>query len=155
MIVLFQDPRPSYLNSLGRQEGGKKLFLSLLGLNCLQLKIIHISKCHILGFCIPLPLRIKPFPLCLGWSVSPAQARYWVPGFALKVGHSAENKDGTRCLGLESKEVPRNRKQRTPRTHLTYFGSLEKIHPDQNHPSSLLWFFIWRKTKPMWFSNNQ
>lgn len=54
---------PSPLSKLVEavKEGGKKLFLSLSGLHCLQLKVMHITKWHILGgaHSEPLPMSCR------------------------------------------------------------------------------------------------
>lgn len=44
--------------ALGRLGEGRELFLHLLFLNCLQLKIICLPKCHILGWHILIPFKI-------------------------------------------------------------------------------------------------
>lgn len=42
-------PGTGTLNSFRKFKGGRKLFLNVVGLNCLQLKIIHTLKWHNLG----------------------------------------------------------------------------------------------------------
>lgn len=58
-------------------------------------------------------------------------------GSVLKVGVLAENRDGTRYMGLETEEMPGEEAgdTRTP-LHLRALGM---IHPVLNHPNGLSW----------------
>lgn len=96
----------------------------------------QVPRCHIAGAFYPTPAgdQASPYLHTFGMRFIPhSLGSTYREGLMLKVGTLAKNKDGTRCMKLESKEVPRG-EAGGPRIHLMSLGI---IHPIQNHPSGL------------------
>ena len=67
LLLLIQSEVVRKCPAFRQARGGTELFLHQLILSCLQLKIIFMPKCHILGVAYSDPLQYKTKSLIIRW----------------------------------------------------------------------------------------